>query len=493
MADETRARHLPTLPLPSAFVERMAAALGDEFDAFLASYQAAPVQGLRVNTLKIAAADLVRQLPFDMQPVPWSQDTFVVADDPARPDRRPGKHVYHAAGLYYLQDPSATAPVEILDPQPGETVLDVAAAPGGKSTHIASRLQGQGLLVANEVIPKRAWELAGNLERWGATNAAITTESPERLAERWRDHHDAGGFDAVLVDAPCSGEGMFRKSDAARREWTPGLVEGCAMRQDAILEQVATLVKPGGRLVYSTCTFAPIENEGTVARFLDHHPEFSLAQPAVLRNGARPDFEPGRPEWLPDELRRTELTRCVRLWPHHVPGEGHFAALLVKSGDAPPRSLQARHPLPRLPKNVELAYTTFVADTFLQPPTQAPLIMDGAYLYALPTGIRDLAGLGYAGRRYLHPGWWLGELKKDRFEPSHALALSLNSTVARRVKDFTVDDPGLLSYLRGETINSAGHDGWTIVAVNNFSVGWAKRVAGRLKSHYPKGLRTVGR
>ena len=245
-------------------------ALGGEFDAFLASYETPPVQGLRANSLKIAPADLAQRLPFDLQPVSWSRETFVVTGSLAKP----GRHPYHGAGLYYLQDPSATAPVELLDPQPGETVLDLAAAPGGKSTHIAARLGQAGLLVANEVIHKRAWELAGNLERWGATNVAITTETPERLAERW-----PGFFDAVLVDAPCSGEGMFRKGDAARREWTPALVRGCALRQDAILEQAAALVRPGGRLVYSTCTFAPGEDEGMVARFLEAHPEFTLVDP----------------------------------------------------------------------------------------------------------------------------------------------------------------------------------------------------------------------
>ena len=187
----------------------------------------------------------------------------------------PGKHPYHAAGLYYLQDPSAMAVAELLDPQPGERVLDLAAAPGGKATHIAAKMQGQGLLVANEIHPKRAWELAGNLERWGAINVAITNETPERLAERFEDF-----FDRVLVDAPCSGEGMLRKGEAARVEWAPELVHGCALRQTTILEQAARLVRPGGRLVYSTCTFNPEENEGTVARFLDTHPEFELIEPS---------------------------------------------------------------------------------------------------------------------------------------------------------------------------------------------------------------------
>ncbi len=246
--------------------------------AFLASYEALPDIGLRVNTLKIAP-DAFRQLsPFDLAPVPWCAAGFTVAGD----DAEPGKHPYHAAGLYYLQDPSAMAVAELLDPQPGERVLDLAAAPGGKATHIAALMGGEGLLVANEIHPRRAWELAGNLERWGARNVAVTNETPERLAERFE-----GFFDRVLLDAPCSGEGMMRKSEAARVEWAPELVRGCALRQSAILEQAARLVRPEGRLAYATCTFNPEENEGTIARFLAAHPEFDLVEAP-----RRPAFRP---------------------------------------------------------------------------------------------------------------------------------------------------------------------------------------------------------
>lgn len=467
-------REAPELPIPRLFLERMKALLGDEFDAFLASYEAPPVQGLRVNTLKIDARALPTRLPLRLDPVPWSPETFTIAD--SEDGARPGKHPYHAAGLYYLQDPSATAPVELLDPQPGERILDLSAAPGGKSTHIAARLQNQGLLVANEIIHKRAWELAGNLERWGATNVAITTESPDRLAERW-----PGFFDAILIDAPCSGEGMFRKGDAARREWSPALVEGCAARQDAILDQAATLVRPGGRLVYATCTFAPDEDEGAVARFLDAHPEFALVQPTT-----RPGFARGRPEWLSKELRRPELTGCVRLWPHRAPGEGHFAALLRKRGERE-RSAVTALELPRLARTTADVYEAFVSETLLAPPPATSLFIAGTYLYAVPEGLPNLSGL-----RYLHPGWWLGEIKKGWFEPSHALALGIKPEVVRRIVDFAVGNADVLAYLRGETIASLGEEGWVLVTVDGVSLGWAKWVGGKLKSHYPKGLRWVG-
>jgi 16S rRNA C967 or C1407 C5-methylase (RsmB/RsmF family) len=233
--------------------------LGDEYGPFAASYDAPSSAGLRVNSTKISAEEFRLLSPFSLEPLPWVANAFVLASNVESPGRglampvmTPGRHHYHAAGLYYLQDPSAMVVAEMLDPRPGERVLDLAAAPGGKATHIVSLMRNEGLLVANEIHGQRAWDLAENLERWGARNAVITNESPERLADRF-----AGFFDRVLLDAPCSGEGMFRRSEAARREWSPELVHGCALRQSHILAQAARMVRPGGRLVYSTCTFAP--------------------------------------------------------------------------------------------------------------------------------------------------------------------------------------------------------------------------------------------
>lgn len=498
----------------------MQSLLGDDYPAFLATCDEPPATALRVNTLKATPADLLPRLPFDLAPIPWSGEAYLLAGD-----SRPGKHPYHAAGLYYLQDPASLAPVELLQPQPGETILDLSAAPGGKTTHIAARMQGAGLLIANEVIHKRAWELAGNLERWGATNVAITTETPERLAGRW-----PGFFDAVLVDAPCSGEGMFRRSEAARRAWSPALVAGCAARQDSILEHAARLVRPGGRLVYSTCTFAPEEDEGTIARFLQQHPDFRVVPPPAPKSSIfdlqSSIFSPGRPDWLPEEHQRPDLANCVRLWPHTGPGEGHFAALLQRdplvrdpfvkgtagqvsaTGRKKPNLQSSIFNLQSPPRTVRDQFTAFLRtqpDPTPQSPVPYPqsLSLVGSYLYALPPGLPDLTGL-----RFLHPGWWLGEAKRDRFEPSHALALALHSSRAapdaqpstfnlqpsiaapvRRAANFAPGDPRLHAYLRGETVDDEGEDGWTLVTVDDFGIGWAKRVGGRLKSHYPKGLR----
>ncbi len=449
----------------------MARLLGDEIPAFLASFDAAPSTGLRVNTLKITPERFRVLLPWELAPVPWCPAGFTVAGEAG-----PGKHPYHAAGLYYLQDPAAMAAAEILAPQPGERVLDLAAAPGGKATHIASLMAGEGLLIANEIHHQRAWDLAENLERWGGRNVAITVETPERLAERFE-----GFFDAVLLDAPCSGEGMLRRSEAARREWAPELIGGCSLRQSAILEHAARLVRPGGRLVYATCTFAPEEDEGTVARFLRDHPEFELIAP------------PGRPEWIADdvpgnsELPGTwpDLARAIRLWPHLAAGEGHFVALLRKcaTGTASGGWPRAWRPV-RLPRAAEQAYRDFCMDNLMVVPATERLALVGSYLYALPPDLPDLTGL-----RFLHPGWWLGAIKGDRFEPSHALALALRLECAYRTVNLAADRPEILAYLRGETFPSPGDDGWALVAVDGYPLGWGKRVGRVMKSKYPKGLR----
>ena len=471
----------------------MADLLGGEYPAFFASYDERPSVGLRVNTLKIALEAFRQLAPFELTPVPWCPAGFTIVGD----DAEPGKHPYHAAGLYYLQDPSAMAVAELLDPQPGERVLDLASAPGGKATHIAAKMQGQGLLVANEIHPKRAWELAGNLERWGARNIAVTNETPERLADRFSHF-----FDRVLVDAPCSGEGMMRKGEAARIEWALELVHGCALRQTSILEQAARLVCPDGWLVYSTCTFNPEENEGTVARFLDTHPEFGLIEPS-----RRPGFSPGRPDWLGAGAAgaglapaqgvghprgdastdvRADLAHTTRLWPHLAPGEGHFIAVMRK-GEADPATPMPKPWRPaRLPRPVEAAYRDFCAEHLAAIPATEQLALIGSYLYALPAALPDLTGL-----RFLHPGWWLGVIKKDRFEPSQALALAIQPQDARRSISFAGDSPEIAAYLRGQAIAAPGEDGWTLVCADGHPQGWGKRVAGILKSHYPRGLRWV--
>jgi NOL1/NOP2/sun family putative RNA methylase len=472
------------LPIPAKFLDRMQILLGDEFSAFLGTYDQPASVGLRVNTLKLLPGAFQALSPFPLSPIPWSSAGFECCSAISITGAaQPGKHPYHAAGLYYLQEPSAMAVAELLDPQPGERVLDLSAAPGGKSTHLLALMQNEGLLVANEIHPRRAWELAENLERWGARNVAITSATPRQLAD-----HFGAFFDKVLVDAPCSGEGMFRKSEAARRDWSPELVHSCALRQGDILDEARRLVRPGGKLAYSTCTFAPEENENAIAGFLKKYLEFEL-----LEIPFRPGFSQGRPEWAEMGQSLPELRNTVRLWPHLASGEGHFIALLRKKGTPDRENLPARRasaidkPTLRLLQDfceANLAGDESCARSLTNVAISAHLFVSGSYLYVLPPGLPDLTGL-----KVIHPGWWLGTVKKERFEPSHALALGLKASQARRALRLELDDPQCKAYLRGETLENQGEEGWVLVTVGDFTLGWGKRVQGRVKNYYPHGLR----
>ena len=457
--------------IPAPFYTRMRKLLGSEFAALAEALNRPPVHGVRFNTLKVDREQIDRLEFPNLKPVPWCPAGFTFST--VAGDKRLGRHPYHAAGIYYLQDPSAMAVAEAAAPQPGERVLDLAAAPGGKATHLASLMNNQGLLVANEINPRRVWDLAENLERWGATNVTITNDSPEKLAAKL-----PGFFDVVVVDAPCSGEGMFRKSAAARAEWMPALVTGCALRQGRILSDAAELVRPGGRLVYSTCTFSPEENEGVIGRFLEQHAQFKIT-PSSLHEY----FAPGNPTWAslpPDHPTR----HTMRLWPHRLQGEGHFIAVLQKKEGPPPAVLNAfDHHFPD--KETVHRAAEWAAPTLNTLPWERQnLHLYKDQLYQLPQALPDLTGV-----RLIRPGWWLGTLKKKRFEPSHSLALTLKREMAKNPVDLRPDDPQTAAYLRGELLESAGPDGWVLVTVNRFGLGWGKRVNGRVKNHYPKGLR----
>ena len=459
--DQTDLTHLPT-----EYIERLTELLGDEAAAFLAHYAAPPDAALRANPLKIEPDELFPRLEMAFEPIPWSPDGRLIAAS----DVSPGLHPYHAAGLYYIQEPAAQAVVEILDPQPGERILDLAAAPGGKSTHIAGKMGNRGMLIANEIHPKRVWDLNRNLERWGAGNVMIANETPERLAAAL-----PGFFDRVLVDAPCSGEGMFRKMPEAVRDWSPEFVEGCAVRQRSILGDAAEMVRPGGRLCYSTCTFTQEENEHVVRGFLAGRPDFALVTP-----GWRPGFSRG----LGPEFNREGATTPVRLWPHRVPGEGHFIALFERSGDGvAPDDFRRRNSTARdrLLPHWEAFVDENLAPGFAIPKDRLHLVK--SYLYALPEGAPELAGLNY-----IRPGLWLGSFKKDRFEPAHSFAMALRPDDVRRTLE--LKGAQVSAYLRREAIRSEGEDGWTLATLEGrFPIGWGKRVRGLVKNHYPMGLR----
>ena len=445
----------------------MRALLGAEAEALFNALAQPAMAGLRVNTLKLTPEAFRALVPWALEPVPWCRSGFIVPEAV-----QPGKHPLHAAGLYYLQEPSAMAVAEALAPEPGDWVLDLAAAPGGKSTHLASLLGASGLLVSNEVHRARVRALGENLERWGARNALITASELARLADAW-----GASFDRVLLDAPCSGEGMFRKSASALAMWSPATVEHCATRQSTLLEEASRLVKPGGTLVYSTCTFASEENEQVVAAFLAANSDFAL-KPVAL-----PGASPGRPDWVAEAPPSLELAKAARFWPHLAPGEGHFiAALERRDGESVRLALE---PTPPLPRSARALWDAFVAQTLQRDPVQgSPLSLRGENLYALPERLPVLGGL-----TVLRAGLWLGKLKKGRFEPSHALALALRGDGVQRTLELSLDDTRVLRYLQGDVLEAAGDDGWLLVTVAGFALGWGKRKGGVVKNAYPKGLR----
>lgn len=456
--------------LPPAFLSSLSPILGHELEAFCAALQQPPVTGLRVNTLKTTPAAVQQRLAaYHLSPLPWCVTGFCVeSPTPVPPEPALGKHPLHAAGLYYLQDPSAMAVAEWLAPQPGERVLDLCSAPGGKATHLAALLNDTGVLVANEMVPSRAAALVANLERWGVRRAIVTVATPTRLAQQW-----PGAFDRVLVDAPCSGEGMFRRqlADGARISWSPAQVQGCARRQQDIMQQAAQLVRPGGWLVYSTCTFNTTENEETVERFLRQHPDYGLV------TGPR---AVGR---TPDDRRDAGHPAMARLWPHHLCGEGHFVALMQRQPDNPRVTGQPANPSPAVTRPIQQAWDAFCATTLLDAP-RGHLLQRGSHLYLWPNGTPAAANL-----HVVRPGWWLGELRSDRFVPSQALALALTASQFAQIIDLPANAPDLLAYLRGESLPQAGPDGWLAICVEGFPLGWGKRTQNIVKNHYPKGLR----
>jgi 16S rRNA C967 or C1407 C5-methylase (RsmB/RsmF family)/NOL1/NOP2/fmu family ribosome biogenesis protein len=502
-------------PLPELFLERMRRLLGDEYADFAAALEQSPVSGLRVNTLKLSAAQFQTISPFALgDVVPWCDSAFTLTPSPLPMGeglgvREPGKHPYHLAGLYYLQDPSAMSPAELLMSAPfdlqagsvslhpasakGMRVLDLAAAPGGKTTALAALMQGHGLLVANEIKDKRVGHLAVNVERWGAGNVIITNESPERLAD-----HFGPFFDRVLVDAPCSGEGMFRKDMGARRDWSPEMVAGCAVRQRNILRVVAKLVKPGGYLLYSTCTFGPKENEEVVNEFLSGQTDkngqggFEIVELPQL-----PGFMPGKPEWIEKNERQEARSKkqetkgglrgAVRLFPHHVNGDGHFVCLLKRMGAADFKADWEPDRLANLSTVQYRLWQEFAGEVLRAGFPVDRLRVRAERLYFIPEELPNCGSL-----RVLHPGVWLGTFKKERFEPAHPLALFLQPGQVKNVLDLPSAETGerrspLQAYLSGESVPSDGTPGWTLVSVDGWPLGWGKRVQGILKNHYPHG------
>lgn len=464
--------------LPEEFKTKMQQMLGKEWQPFLECYEKDRYQALRMNPLKKGLDDttytsVLRR--FGAQPaVPWAENGYYYGDE-----ARPGKHVYHEAGLYYIQEPSAMSAAALLTPQPGMRVLDLCAAPGGKSTQLAAFLKQEGLLIANEIHPARCKILSQNIERMGIANAIVTNEDSAHLADKFPSY-----FHAILVDAPCSGEGMFRKNPDAMDEWSPEQVELCAARQREILDNAAGMLLAGGTLVYSTCTFSREENEETIAYFLEHHPEFSVKEVQA-------------PWFVRDDEQGT-----FRLWPHKLHGEGHFAAVLVKEGTLSAygeaeRGFADKRKKSCLDKAQMQALEEFLKETICDEKRAwigaGTFTLFGDQLYRLPEDAPELKGI-----HVLRAGLHIGEFKKNRFEPSHALALYLGRDEVKCSLDLSCEDVRAAGFVRGESVFLQEADairpadatkGWCLVCVDGCSLGWGKRSGNQIKNHYPKGLR----
>ena len=529
-----------SLLLPPAFMARMRRQLGEDFDAFIESYQKqSRYHGLRLNPLALvglpraSAASgnrssdaisasageehsdrdclvckrLLSSVISDLSdPIPWAEDAYYYGEED-----RPGKHPYHEAGLYYIQEPSAMAPAVYLDARPGEYVLDLCAAPGGKSSQIAACMQGQGLLISNEIVSNRAAVLSENMERLGVVNAIVTNEDPDSLAD-----HFPLFFDKIMVDAPCSGEGMFRKNAIALLEWSPENVQVCADRDDLILDAADRMLKEGGRLVFSTCTFAPAEDEGSIERFLDRHPNYQIERVPLY------------PGMTPADLEGT-----IRLWPHKLRGEGHYIAVLRKktsdralsaAGSSSLRAVSAKRE--SAVKGSDFDFLSRSLREIVKSETADWILGDGELLrfrddfYRIPRGLPTLRGL-----KLTRAGLHLGTVKKNRFEPSHALSHALEPDQALRIANLSAcnvgqgsneralfgadqirqfigdrkqkipavitDVPGFSArrWIAGETFRTEGDKGWYLITVDGIHLGWGKLAGGSMKNHYPKGLR----
>lgn len=463
--------------LPEIFKERMKDSLSEEeYLDFLNSFDDDKRHhAFRINTLK-ADKSVLGRFPTSKEQVPWEDNGYYYESSDT-----PGKHPYHEAGLYYIQEPSAMAPVHFLDPQPGEKILDLCAAPGGKSTQIAVAMKGEGILVTNEINRDRARILSLNVERLGIKNALVTNETPQHLAEVFE-----GYFDKILVDAPCSGEGMFRKNEEAFSEWSPENVRLCAQRQEEILDCAEKMLLPGGTLVYSTCTFSADENERTILQFIRKHPDFHV-QSVPLVGG----MEAGRPEWTDaDKSEADEIIRSVRLWPHKVRGEGHFLCVLKRDGELLSSDSGRYVPGGRVKeasKAEKKIFEEFTQETFKNPDAlKGTIFMFGDQMYLAPENMPSPNGL-----KVMRPGLHLGTMKKDRFEPSHALALALKKEEVQAFVDFEAGTSEIDAYLNGQTLRGLDkkEKGWRLICVDGYSTGWAKAAGGMLKNHYPKGLR----
>ena len=493
---------MSNINLPEQFKTRMKEYLEVSYEAFIASYETSEVKGIRLSSffrgdgpfamgslpLSIESVNGQNESGADWQKVVWCDNGYFLNADDFN-EIRPGKHPLHEAGAYYIQEPSAMAPVAYMDIRPGDRVLDLCASPGGKSTQIAALLRGEGILVSNEIMPDRAKILSENIERMGVRNALVISEDPRNISDRFY-----GFFDKILVDAPCSGEGMFRRNDVAINEWSLENVANCAKRQEWILDEAAKMLRENGTLCYSTCTFSKEENELQIVNFLERHEEFSLGEMTKFE-GMRSGFAAGEYESV-----------GIRIFPHEANCEGHYLCKLVKkrrmsgqeSGCHEEDVVNKVMPLggfePELSKkdaaDLKEMYK-FFDETFSEESDFTDYIKERKItrfkdrVYLLPKECPKLDGL-----KVLRPGLHLGTILKNRFEPGHALAKCLSCYDVKRACILEPDGDEAKKYIAGETFNFDGDlPGWYVVFAGIYPLGWGKLTNSIMKNHYPKGLR----
>lgn len=460
--------------LPRAFEEKMKYLLHEEYEDYMRCFDEPRHFGLRINTNKISVEDFLKIAPWPLLPIPWIQNGFYYDGEHIQP----AKHPYYFAGLYYLQEPSAMTPADRLPVEPGERVLDICAAPGGKATELGAKLKGSGVLIANDISNSRAKGLLKNLELFGIGNMLVLSEEPGKLTEYFSEY-----FDKILIDAPCSGEGMFRKDKKMVKAWEehgPGFF---SKLQRSIIIQAASMLRPGGSLLYSTCTFDASENEQVIEYLLSQYPEFELCRIEPYEG-----FASGMPEL--SDSGNDSLSETVRIFPHRMRGEGHYLALLKKGNPGEPGEEQKKKvskgavKAEKLPEELAAFWKeiSWELDT-------SRLDIHGERVYYMPEDLPDMRGI-----RFLRSGLLLGELKKNRFEPSQALAMCLKKQEYGKILDFPLEDERIMKYLKGETLEiedkaSVKEKGWYLVCVDGYPLGFGKLAGQTLKNKYLPGWR----
>lgn len=451
--------------LPEEYISKMKELLKDEFDLYIDSFNEKSHLGLRANTLKTTPEELKTLLNIPLEPVPWCPEGYYYSDS-----ERPAKSPYYYAGLFYIQEPSAMSTAALLPINENDRVLDLCAAPGGKSTQIAAKLKGTGVLVSNDISASRCKALLKNIELSGVSNAVVANETPEKLAIKFK-----GFFDKIIIDAPCSGEGMFRKDAEAVKNWCNNKSDMYCDLQRDILHSAKDMLCDGGIIAYSTCTFSPEENEAIIDEFIQNNPEFEL-----LEVNKSLGFSDGNPLWT--QSKSTELKKCGRLWPYKIKGEGHFLALIKKKDDQNKEIIQFNSIEKIKDENLKYFYEFMLENMNFE--ISENLKIHGTSLMQIPFGL-NLDKL-----RIVRSGLLLGELKTKRFEPSQAFAMTLKKDDVKNSISFNIDDQRVIRYLKGESFEVENcNDGWNLVLLDRFPLGWCKVQKGRLKNKYLAGWR----